>query len=134
MVLDQLLVKMPHVEVEVLLAIQLQHLLDRLHRHPLWARPLFATVEQTVVPKLLVALAPAPQAAIAYPDDLGRLPPFQAARHRLQNHFLNLHGPFRFRGGQQFAGGLHLPACPVAVSDRTDHVLIQADTSNANNI
>src|SRR4051794_36543551 len=65
-------------------------------------------------------------AAVAYPDDLGRLPTVEAARHRLQNHFLNLHRPFRFLGGQQLAGGLHVSACPAAV--------FKADRSNANNI
>src|SRR6266852_9050367 len=56
---------------------------------PVSARFALPPVEQTVVAKLLIALAPAPHLSIANADDLGGLPPRDPFRHGAQNHVLS---------------------------------------------
>src|SRR5208337_3118604 len=73
--LPQLLLKVPHVQVGVLLPIELQHLLGHLQRHTLRTGLAPPPVQQPVVPMLLVALLPPSHAAVRDPDNLRRLPP-----------------------------------------------------------
>ena len=106
--LTQLLVKVLHVEVEVLLPVQPQHLLQIRYRHALRTRPPLAVVPQAAVAVLLILLPPAPHRAVGHADDLGRFPPLQLAGHRLQNHFLNLHRPLHLRGWELLLDGFHI--------------------------
>jgi hypothetical protein len=94
--LGQLLVKVPHVEVVILLPIQTQHFLKLLDGHSLRARLSLAVVPQPAVAVLLVPLAPPPHRPVRDADDRS-LPPLQLASHRFQDNFLNLHHPLRFR-------------------------------------
>ena len=114
MLARQLLVKMPHVQIEILLPIQPQHLLHHRHRHPLRRRLAAPPVEQPVKAELFVALAPAPHVPVADADDLGRLIPRDLLRHGPQNHFLYLHRPLHRgpRVGDHAPHGL-LPSPPA---------------------
>src|SRR5260370_25933828 len=80
----QLLVKMPHVQIEIPIAVESEHLLHPRHRHPFRRGFALPPFEQTVVAKLLIALAPAPHLSIANADDLGGLPPRYPFRHGAQ--------------------------------------------------
>ncbi len=93
--LAQLLVKVLHVEVEVLSRYSLQHLLKLVHlpRFGLGRRLRWSIPAVVVLP---VPFAPAPHCPMRHPDDLGRFPPLQLARHRFQCDFLNLHHPLQF--------------------------------------
>ena len=134
MLFAQLLVKMPHVEVRVLFAIELQHVFYRRHGNPFRTGLTLAAVVQTVIAVLLVPLAPAPHGSIRHSDDLGRLPPLQAARHGFQNHFLHLHHPLHFRDRYLLVDCFHIyQRRPPLVLKRTNHVLIRPDRSHANN-
>jgi len=84
----QLLVKMPHVEVEVPLLVQRQHSLGRLHRYPVVAAFPPPLIVQPVVAMFLVALPHPLHIAHTHPGDLGRLDPGQRLPHGLQNHVL----------------------------------------------
>ena len=90
--LGQLLVKMAHVEIEILLPVELQHLLGRLQRNSFRARPPFPPVVQPVVAVFLVAFPPPPHGPVGDADNLGRLPPLQTPGHRFQNHCPSLGG------------------------------------------
>src|SRR5438128_12540590 len=126
----QLLVEMPHVQIEIPIAIEPQHLLHQRHRHPFRRGLALPPVEQTVIAKLLVTLSPAPHLPITDADDLGRLPPRDPFRHGSQNHFLYFHRPFH-RGlrVREHASHVLLPSPPAK---RTDHLLIRPDISCAN--
>src|SRR6478752_856666 len=89
---------MPHIEIEVLLSIQLQHHFRRLQRDSLRAGPVLPPVVESVVPHLFVAFPPPPHCPVGDPDDLGCLPPLQASSHSFQNHFLYFHHPLHFCG------------------------------------
>lgn len=73
--LAQLLLEMPHVQIEVPLPTQLQHALDRRQRYPLRTRPSPPSVEQPVIAMFLVTLMPTPHLSVADANDLCRLPP-----------------------------------------------------------
>src|SRR6516165_5886422 len=75
MLFTQLLVKMPHVEIRVLLLIQPQDLFHGCQRYPLRAGLPLAMVEQPVIAELFVALFPASHLTITDADDLGCLLP-----------------------------------------------------------
>jgi len=91
--LHQLLVKMAHVQIEILLPIQPQHLLHLGQRHPPTTRPAPPPVHQPVIAVRFVSLPPAAHRPVADADDLRRLPPADLLRHGPQNHFLYLHRP-----------------------------------------
>src|SRR5208282_2835078 len=128
----QLLVKVPNVQIEVLLPIQPQDFLHHRHRHPLgrWLTP--PPVKQSSEPELFIALAPAPHLPVADPYDLSRLPPRDLLRHGSQDHFLYLHRPLHcgLRVRHHAFHGL-LPS-PPAKRKRTLHLLSQPDISCAN--
>src|SRR5258708_3875480 len=113
-----------------------RRLLHPRRRHPFRRGFALPPVDQTVVAKLLIALAialaPAPHLSIANADDLGGLPPRDPFRHGAQNHFLYFHRPLhcglRVR---EHASHVLLPSPP---EKRTDHVLSQPDISCANDI
>ncbi len=75
LLLNQFLVKVPHIEPFIFLPVQAQHLLHRLQWNPLRARPLLAPVKQSVVTVLLIPPLPPPHRPGAYPQDLRRLHP-----------------------------------------------------------
>ncbi len=81
--LAELLMKMAHVQVEMLLPIKPQHLFDKRHRHPLlvWLAP---PIDQPVVAMLFIPLPLAPHRPVADADDLCRLPPADLLCHRSQ--------------------------------------------------
>jgi len=123
MLLPQLFVKVLHVEIEILLPVQLQHLLQLLHRHSSRAGAPFAVLPQPAITVLLVLCPPAPYGPIRHAYNLGCFPPLQFAGHRLQDHFLNLHHPLRFCGRNLFCDAFHIFRFPTAP---------QADISLAN--
>src|SRR5580704_17505254 len=82
MLFPQLLVKMPHVQIEILLAIQSQYLLHLGPRNSLRRRGSSSAIEQPVIAKLLVALPPTTHVPVADTDDLRRLPPGNPFCHR----------------------------------------------------
>ena len=119
MLVLKLFVKMPDVQVVVLLAIQPQHLLHRGHRDPLWARLPLAPVCQAGVAELLHPHPPPAHRSVAHPDDFGRRQPGDLFRHRLQQHVLNLHHPLHLGSGV-LLGFVHHPASPApAQADRS---------------
>src|SRR3989475_2779134 len=125
----QLLLEMPHVQIEIPIAVEPQHLLHPRHRHPFGRGLALPPVEQTVIAKLLVTLSPAPHLPITDADDLGRLPPRDPFRHGSQNHFLYFHRPLH-RG---LRVGNHAPHSLLLSppAKRTDHLLSQPDISCA---
>src|SRR5260370_25523319 len=60
MLLLQFLVKMAHVEIEILLPIQPQDLLRRLQRYPPRTGPATTAIPQSVIPPLLIAAVATP--------------------------------------------------------------------------
>src|SRR5260370_37670420 len=86
MLLLQFLVKMAHVEIEILLPIQPQDLLRRLQRYPPRTGPATTAIPQSVIPPLLIAAGPTPPLTLAAVDNLRRLPPGDAPRPSAPNH------------------------------------------------
>src|SRR6516225_5249301 len=124
----QLLLKVLHVQIEVLLPIQRKHSLHCGHRHPSTRRLAPPPVEQPVVALFLVALATTPHVPVADAQNLRRLPPRDLLRHRLQHHILYFHRPLHrgLRVGIHASHGL-----PSPPAKRTYHVLSQPDISCA---
>src|ERR1019366_6245011 len=125
----QLLVKVAHVQVEILLPVQLQYLLHLRQRHPLGRRLAPPPVIQTANPELLVALPPAPHLPVANADDFCCLPPRDLPGDGSQNHFFYFHGPLH-RGLAVRDHVLHA-LLPLPPAKRTLHVLFQPDISCA---
>src|SRR3990172_437720 len=73
--LPQLLVKVPHGAVKILLPIQLPHLLDSRHGHPPGTRGAPPPVIQPVIAVPFVSPPPAPHLPHADPHNLRCLPP-----------------------------------------------------------
>src|ERR1017187_4036476 len=126
----QLLVKVPYLQIEILLPIQPQNFLHHRHCHPLGRRLPPPPVKQTPETEPLITLPPPPHLPVADPDDLGRLPPRDLLRHGPQNHFLYLHRPLHcgLRVRHHAFHGL-LPSPPAK---RTLRLLSQPDISCAN--
>src|ERR1019366_7153507 len=126
----QLLVKVPHVQIEILFPIQSQHLLHHRQRHFLGRRLPPPPIKQTAEPELFISFMPAPHLPVADPYDLGCLPPRDLLRQRPQNYFLYLHRPLH-RGLRVREHVFHalLPSPPAK---RTLHLLSQPDISCAN--
>src|SRR6266852_2399481 len=80
--LAQLLVKMTHVQIEILLAIQSEYLLHLCQWNSFRRRGSSSAIEQPVIAKLLVALPPTTHVPVADADDLRRLPPGYPFCHR----------------------------------------------------
>src|SRR5713101_4357234 len=120
---------MLHVQIEILLPVEREHLLHRRHRHPPSRRLPAPPVEQPVVTLFDVALSPTPHVPVADPKDLRRLPPGDLLRHRLQYHVLYFHCPLH-RGLRVRIHACHglLPSPPAK---RTYHLLSQPDISCA---
>src|ERR1019366_6974544 len=127
--LPQLLVKMLHVQIEILFPVEPQHSLHLGQRDALGRRPAPPPVEQPVIAKLFVALMPAPHLPIADADDLGCLPPRDLLRQGPQNHFLYLHRPLHCGLRVRIHAWHGLLLSPP--EKRTDHVLSQPDISCA---
>src|SRR5712692_10766599 len=126
----QLLVKMPQVQIEVLVAVQSQHSLHHRHRHFPGGRLAPPPVKQPAKAKLFIALPPAPHVPVADADDLRRLPPGDLLGHGPQNYFLYFHCPLH-RGLRVEVHASHglLPSPP---EKRTHHLLSHPDISCAN--
>src|SRR6201993_3975885 len=122
----QLLVKVLHVQIEILLPVQCEHFL---HRPPPSRRLSPPPVVQPVVTLFHVALSPTPHVPVTDPKDLRRLPPGDPLRHRLQYHILHFHCPLH-RGLRVRIHACHglLPSPPAK---RTYHLLSQPDISCA---
>src|SRR5947209_18235397 len=88
MLIPQLLVKVPHAQVEVGFLRERQHTLDLLQRHTQGGALPGPLIPQPVLAEPLVALAPAPHGPITDTDDLGGLQPGDSLGHGLQNHGL----------------------------------------------
>src|SRR5208337_943141 len=123
---------MAHVQVEILLPVQLQYLLHFRQRHPFGRRLAPPPVIQTANPKFLIALPPAPHLPVADADDFCRLPPGDLPGDGSQNHFLYFHGPLH--GGLAVRDHVLHALLPLPPAKRTLHVLIQPDISCANDM
>src|SRR3984893_13351678 len=114
---------MPHVEIEILLPVQLQHGRGLLHRDALRTWLLLAVIVQPIVAMLLVALPPAPHRPIRNPDNHFRLPAIALKITCCT---------FIIRSTSAAVTCWFIPpALPAAFSKRTDHVLIRPDKSHA---
>src|SRR5437879_12905520 len=87
MFLDELLMEVPHVQVEVLVPVETEHLVGLLLRHPpaAWLPP---PVKQALVAFFFITLPPSSQLPLADADQLRRLPPLDLPRGGSQQHFL----------------------------------------------
>src|ERR1700741_544351 len=135
MMLGQILGQVLHVQIEILLPVESQHLFHRFHRHALRARTPQTAVKQTVVAELAITLIPAPHLPGADTDDFRRLAQGNLLGHRSQNRFLNLHGPLHGRLPIENHACLRQAALPeVAPQKRTFHLLFPPDISCATDI
>src|SRR5712692_423788 len=91
--LAQLLVKVPHTEIAILLPIQPQHLFGERQRHTAGTGLPGAPVIQPVVAILPVAVIQPPQLPRADAQDVRRFKPVDLLAYGSQNHFLYFHGP-----------------------------------------
>src|SRR5579883_1237353 len=128
----QLLVEVLDIEVEVLLPVELENLLQLLHRNALRAGAPFPPVEQAVIAVLFVAGSPPPHRPIGNPDDLGRLPPL-----RLPAMVFRITSCTFIIRSVSAAEICWLEISPTfqhrRCSKRTHHVLLEADRSHATN-
>src|SRR6266545_355831 len=95
---EELLVKVLHVEIEILVAVEPQHMLDDLDRNSLGTRSLGTPIKESVVVVLPESPPPSPHAPRRHAQNLGHLEPFDLTAHRPKDHFLNFHRPLRFPG------------------------------------
>src|SRR5277367_5314679 len=126
----ELLVKMAHVQVKVLLPVKPQHLLGLRQWHTLLAWPAATPVDQSVVAVFFIALSPTPHLSVADADDLRRLPPVDLLPHRSQDYFLHLHRPLH--SGPRYVPTLSRMDTSSPPAKRTFHVLTSPDISCAN--
>src|SRR5438046_9176397 len=128
----QLLMKMSHVQIEILLPVESQNLFHQRHGDSLGRRLPPPSSGQPRIAELVVPLPPTTHVPLANADDLGRLPPRDPFRHGPQNHFLYFHCPLQrgLRVRNHASHGL-LPSPP---EKRTYHVLSQPDISCANDM
>src|SRR5947207_9014677 len=126
----QLLMKMPHVQIEILLPVESQNLFHQRHGDSLGRRLPPPSIEQPVIAELFVALPPTSHVPVANAHDLRCLPPRDPFRHRPQAYFLYFHRPLHrgLRVKNHASHGLS----PSPPEKRTDHVLSQPDISCAN--
>src|SRR5690348_1186797 len=120
MFLAQLFVKMPHAEIEVLLAIEVQHLLDDLHFHPPRAGPRRPPVIQPVEAHAAIGVEQPPQMPRADPQNPRRFPERQLLAPQPQNHFFSFHSPLpgaRWVPHGRSSGLLVYPAWPSPRAD-----------------
>src|SRR5438445_13598618 len=93
MLIAELLMKMPHVQIVIAVAIQPQYLLHQRQGHPLRSMLPTPPIKQSVIAELFVTFAPAPHVTVADSDDLRCLPPPSLPRPTPRNHFLYFHRP-----------------------------------------
>src|SRR5690242_20127933 len=120
MLLAQLLVKMPHAEIEVLLAIEPEHLLDDLHLHPPRAGPRPPPVIQPVEAHAAIGVEQPPQMPRADPQNPRRFPERQLLAPQPQNHFFSFHGPLPGAGWVPHGRSSGLLVYPAWPSPRAD--------------
>jgi hypothetical protein len=73
---------------------------------------------------LVEPLSPPPHRSVSHAHNLGRFPPLQLSRGRLQYHFLCFHHPLHFCGWDLLFDGFH--------TDQLSPPVSQADISLAN--
>src|ERR1700722_17708265 len=125
----QLLVEVLHVQIEILLPVECEHLLHRRHRNPPMRRLAPSPVQQPVVPLFLIAFPPPPHVPVTDPQDLRRLKPGNLLRHCLQHYILYFHRPLHRGPRISFHAPHGLPPSPPA--KRTSHLLSHPDISCA---
>src|SRR5256714_12999655 len=130
MLIAELFMKMPHVQIVIAVAIQPHSLPHHRQWPPLRRRLPTPPITQSVIAELFVTFAPAPNVPVADSDDLRCLPPRDLPRHSPQNHFLYFHRPLH-RGLRVREHACHV-LLPSPPEKRTDHVLSQPDISCAN--
>src|SRR6202051_2464675 len=130
MLVPQLLVEVPHVQIGIAVAVQPQYLLHQGQRNPLRRRLPTPPIKQSDITERLVTLAPAPHVPIADADDLRCLSPRDLLCHGPPNHFLYFYSP-PHRGLRVREQECHVLS-PSPPEKRTDHVLSQPDISSAN--
>src|SRR5208282_5735196 len=91
--LTELFVKVPHAEIEILLAVQTHDLLGDRPRHAFRTGPPSATVQQAVKTTVPVALQDPPQMPRTVTQDAHRLPKHDLLAHRPQDNLLYFHRP-----------------------------------------
>src|SRR5690242_796424 len=84
----QLLVKVPHVEIEVLLLVQAQYFLDCFQWYALWRRNAAPPIEQTLIAFQLEACLPTLHLPATNAEDLRGLKPGDPLGHRSQHDVL----------------------------------------------
>ena len=97
----QLLMKVAHIEIRILVSVQRQHLFHCLHCHPMVAALATPLIEQSVIAMLQVPRPQPLHVSNAHARDLGRLDPAQLFGQRFQYHVLQFHHPLHFSGGQR---------------------------------
>src|SRR5712692_5401114 len=125
--LAQLLVKVPHAEIAILLPIQPQHLLDHRPGNSFGTGPPPAPIVQTVEALHAVPRVPPPQVSRTDAQNVGRLPEGDLFADGPQNHVLCLHRPLPGSPWVNTHGRfLRPPGLPqAALKKRTFHVLIE---------
>src|SRR5437899_9607976 len=118
MLIAELLMKMPHVQIVIAVAIQPQYLLHQRQRHPLRRRLPTPPIKQSVIAELFVTFAPAPHVPVADADDLRCLPPRDLLRHGPQNHFLYFHRPSPPSGSRTWLPGSPTPSAITSAPSR----------------
>ncbi len=93
MLFSEFLVKVAHIEIDVLLLIKAQDFFDGFYGDALGRGLSTSAVEESIITMLLVALSPAAHLAATNADDLGSLPPGNLLGQRAQDNFLNFHHP-----------------------------------------
>src|ERR1051326_3889660 len=131
----QLLDKMLHVQIKIVLPVQPQDFLHLGDGHPLRTRSPHPPIKQPVVAILLPMPSPPPQLSIRHAQNLGRLNPIHRPCHHPRDHILDFHCPFQSSDRIKVHSlrpplRMHYSPSP-AFSDRTFHLLRRPDTSCA---
>jgi len=87
----QLLVKMPHIQIKILLSIQRQHPIHFFHRNLAPTRLALPLVSYPSEAMPLILPFPSAHRSRAHSQNLSRLPPCDLLRHGLQHHFSHSH-------------------------------------------
>ncbi|OLC65848.1 MAG: hypothetical protein AUH76_02060 [Candidatus Rokubacteria bacterium 13_1_40CM_4_67_11] len=117
------LMKVPHVEPRIALAVEAQQALHLGQRRTPRRRALASVIEQSLETVVLVAPAQTTHRPRADAQDLGHMDPRLTLLEGVQQDVGNLHGPLHCSPG---VGHRHLPGghdSPAACVERSDHLL-----------
>jgi hypothetical protein len=95
MALLQAFMEVAHMNIEIVLAIEPQHMLYHRQRHASWAGLPGAAVEEPIVALPLISVFPAAHGTRRNPQDRSRLNPVELSLNGLPNHLLHLHRSLR---------------------------------------